>query len=225
MKRYSVINHEFDNTGGNCMVSTFTVYDRKDNVSRYIMMNDEGFSLTTVDTIRCEEWFITDEERDSTIIASWSFEDLTCDPSFDQYQFSEEEFELYKYCQYEFYKKFCAYFKQTVEVDVNDLPNELYSKLGEEAAEWHKINEYYVSTDGYTVKPHPYFDAERWHEDRKRLQQIRDFNDWHKQQAAIEELYDEHYVLSFAGRSVKLPYDADVFSAIDDLLKNIIKEW
>lgn len=59
----------------------------------------------------------------------------------------------------------------------------------------------------------------------KELQRIKDFREWHSTQAGDEELYGEHYTILFNGRSVQLPYGADVFDGIDTLLKNTIDEW
>lgn len=207
------------------MVSIFNVYDKQENKTVYVLMNDEGFSLQTVDTICNDELFETDEELHAAILGEWSLDDLTSEPSYDQHQFTEEEFALYKHCQFEFYKEDCKYFKRWIHLPIDQLPGEMYNELGMDAIEWHHEHQQLVSTNGYEVKPSEYYKPGVTVEVDKNLQQVIDFDDWHKQQAAIEELYEEHYVLSFAGHSVKLPYDADVFSAIDDLLKNVIKEW
>lgn len=224
-ERFAVVSHEFNNTGGNCMVSTFAVYDKQQNVTRYVMVGDEGFSLTTVDTVFGEDFFETDEERDAAIIGSWTFDCLTTEPSYDQPQFTEEEWHLYKHCQFEFYKKYCKYFDTKVQLAVNELPGEMYNELGIDAIEWHIENEQYVTTDGYIAFVNPQYTSYRKQVLDKELQQIKDFSEWHENQAAKSELYGEHYTISFNGRSVKLPYDADVFTAIDDLLKNTIEEW
>ena len=223
-ERFAVVNHEFTNTGGNCMVSSFAVYDRQQKVTRYVMVGDEGFSLTTVDIICGEDFFETDEERDAAVLDSWTFDMLTSEPSYCQPQFTEEEFALYKYCQFEFYKKYCEYFKTNIRLTVDELPGEMYNELGVVAIAWHVENEQLVSTDGYKVYPSPYYSERKAAIDRE-LRQIKDFSSWHEEQAAREELYGDHYMVSFNGRSVKLPYDADTFNAIDDLLKNVIKEW
>ena len=76
-KRFAVIDHEYYNTGGNCMVSIFTVFDKQNNATRYVLMNDEGFQLATVDVICNDEMFETDEERDAAILGYWSIDDLT----------------------------------------------------------------------------------------------------------------------------------------------------
>lgn len=224
-KRFAVINHEYYNTGGNCMVSSFTVFDKQSNTTKYVLMNDEGFQLATVDVVGNDEMFETDEERDAAVLGYWSLDELTMEPSFDQHQFTDEEWELYKYCQFEFYKKNCKYFDRKVYLPADQLTVELHSKLDVEVIKWHDENEQLFSTDGYTVEVSSTCDIEQVVRFGRELQQIKDFRDWHLDQAARSELYGEYYVVSFNGRSVKLPYDADTFNAIDDLLKDTIEEW
>ena len=224
-KRFTVMNHEFTNTGGNCMVSSFTVYDKQLNATRCVLVNEEGFVLATVDYICNEIQFENVEEERAVIIDNWTLDCLTTEPSYDQPQFTEEEFALYKYCQFEFYKEYCKYFNTKVKLMVHELPGEMYNELGMDAILWHDRNEEYVTTDGYQAYFNDAYDAAGWENACKELQQIKDFQLWHCEQAAKEELYEERYVLSFAGRSVKLPYDADTFDAVDSLLTRIIEEW
>lgn len=224
-KRFAVTDHEYFNTGGNCMVSIFTVYDKQKNATRYVLMNEEGFQFATADTIRNDEMFETDEERDATMLGYWSLNDLTMEPCWDQHQFTDEEWELFKYCQFEFYKEDCKYFNRKVHLPAEHLTVELHQQLAAEVIEWHYKNAQLFATDGYTVEPSSFCDVEQVVRLGRELQQIKDFRDWHLTQAADSELYGEHYVISFNGRSVKLPYDADTFNTIDDLLKNTIEEW
>lgn len=224
-KRFAVINHEYYNTGGNCMVSIFTVFDKQNNATRYVLMNDEGFQLATVDVICNDEMFETDEERDAAVLGYWSVDDLTTEPSYDQHQFTDEEWELYKHCQFEFYVKDCKYFNRDVKLPVNQFPQEMLDNLHKDIVAWHIENECDLSTDGLDVYVSQQYADYRKQVLDKELQQIKDFSEWHENQAAKSELYGEHYTISFNGRSVKLPYDADVFNAIDNLLKNTIEEW
>ena len=224
-KRFMVTNHEFVNTGGNSMVSVFTVYDKQQKATRYVMTAEEGGSLQAVDTVNGDFQFESYDEECEAVIDNWSFDDLTTQPFPCSKEFTDEEFELYKYCQFEFYKENCKYFGTKVYITVDQLPQALYNELGEAAAAWHYHNAQLVATDGYHVWPSSYYNAESYEQSYRELQQVTDFQQWHCEQAAKEELYDEYYVLSFAGRSVKLPYDADAFDAVDNLLTRIIEEW
>lgn len=219
-KKFAVMNHEYYNTGGNCMVSIFTVYDKQEKATKYVLMNDEGFNLATVDHVSNYDLLVeNDIDVDDVILGSWTFDVLTNEPSFDQHQFTEEEYALYKYCQFEFYKKDCEYFNRWTNIPVDWLPGEMYNELGQEAALWHDQNHQLVSTNGYEVKASEYFDPEAWHQHCKELQQLKDFQSWHDEYYKYDD-YDD-YVLSVAGRSVKLSFNADTYEAVAKLLKNI----
>jgi hypothetical protein len=240
-KRFIVTDHNYLNTGGNCMVSIFAVYDTQENVSRWVIANEEGFSLQTADTIsNCDFQMDCDEIMDKVLLGNWNWSALTTEPCWDQHLFEDDEWELYKYCQFEFYKKDCKYFNNKVRLAVNELPNDLYRKLSDEYVSWANDTGSGCLTDGYDVfmddnyEPE-YFEPEDYnpHDDLERqLQEIKNFRKWFNDligpkasEEDLQKLYDGYITIAVAGNSVKLPFDAENFTNIDHTLKRAIEEW
>lgn len=138
------------------MVSIFTVYDRAEKGLRYMIANDEGFNWQTMDTVGHEPQ--EDLDYDEITLGTFDWSALTTEPSFDQHQFTDEEWELFKHCQFEFYKEYCSYFKSPIELTIEDLPIDLLNKLTPEAIEWHRKNEASILTDGYSVACNDLYD-------------------------------------------------------------------
>lgn len=230
-EKYYVINHDYFNTGGGCMVSIFTVYDRKLNTTRYVVANEEGFSWQTANTVSCAEEFEF-EELDKIVLGAWDWSALTCEPAPWDMLFEDDEWKLYKYCQFEFYKSDCSNGKYRKEISAEWLSPELMDRLSPECFDWLRTNNVNVETDGHNVYvPQAYVDYQQEQAD-KRLQQIKDFKQWFDEiiaaddfEKTMQRLYDEPIKLTFDGKSVDLPFDADTYDAISGLLKNVIKEW
>lgn len=230
-EKYYVTNHDYFNTGGGCMVSIFTVYDRQLNTTRYVIANEEGFSMQTADTISCAEEF-EHEELERIIIGAWDWSALTCEPAPWDMLFEDEDWKLYKHCQFEFYKKDCHGGKYRKEISVEWLSPELMDKLTPDCFDWLRVNNVNVETDGDNVfVPQAYTDYLQELSDKK-LQAIKDFKQWFDEivsadnfEERMQRLYDEPITLSFDGKSVELPFDADTYDTISGLLKDVIKEW
>ena len=230
-EKYYVTNHEYFNSGGGCMISIFTVYDRQLNATRYVIANEEGFNMQTADTISCAEEF-DDEELTKIILGAWDWSVLTCEPAPWDMLFEDEDWKLYKYCQFEFYKKDCRAGKYRKTIPVEWLSPELFDKLTPQCTEWLRVNNMDVETDGSNVfVPSEYTD---WLNEQyeKKLQNIKDFKQWLDNlindafvDDSIEKYYDETFKLSFKDKSVELPFDANVYNCVSELLKDVIEEW
>lgn len=213
------------------MVSIFTVYNHRDKVARYVIANEEGFNVQTIDTVSCEREF-DDSELDDIILENHDWSALTCEPAPWDMLFEDEEWKLYKYCQFEFYKRDCLRFKHRVNVPVQWLPPELYDKLTTEAKDWLMANDVDVETDGNDVwLPEAYTDY-REEQLQKQLQGLKDFKEWldnlvsaEHPEEDIERLYNETFKLSFNGREVELDFDADNYSHVSDLLQAAIDNF
>ena len=234
-KKFIVTNHEYMNTGGNCMVSIFAVYDTQQNVTRWVILNDEGFSLQTADTIsNCDFQMDCDEIMDKVLLGNWSWELLTNEWS-DRPLFDSDEWELYKYCQFEFYKKDCKYFNNKVRLSVNELPFDMYGKLSDEYVAWSIETGNGCLTDGFNVFMDESYEPEVFEPSddlERQLKEIKNFREWFNNligpnatEEKLEELYESFITISVAGNSIKLPFDADVFSNVDHVLKRCIEEW
>ncbi len=230
--KFTVVNHTYLNTGGNTMVSIFTVYDRLAFSTRYVVANDEGFNWQAADTITNEQLRdMMDNDPEfaaNVIIGHFSWGDLTSEPAPFDPHFTEEEFELFKYCEYEFYKQDCKYFDRKVFVAAHQLPNNLYGMLTDECIKWHEDNHCDFLTDGYMVYVNSeYEDYVREQSDRE-LQDIKDFKKWFDtlcSEENLDRLYDTYITICVDGNSVKIPFGAQPYNLIDDLLEDTIKEW
>ena len=78
-------------------------------------------------------------------------------------------------------------------------------------------------TDGEKIIIRP--DYEQKSEYDKMLEAVREFKEWHDTTAGVEDLYERNYTLMFAGHIVDLPYNADVWDAVDTMLERTIRDW
>lgn len=232
-KRFIVTDHNYLNTGGNCMVSIFAVYDSTDNVSRFVIANEEGFSWQTADTISSELQLDSDDLIKKIVIGSWNWDALNTEPSYDQHQFTDEEWNLFKYCEFEFYKKDCKYFNNKVRLAINQLPNELYDKLTADYREWADREGVGCLTDGFDVfmddsyePPMQQCDELLLDESRKKvLQDMKDFSQWLKELNYDIVSYGSYITICVAGDSVKIPFHADTYELLDRFLDKAIEEF
>lgn len=218
---FAVMNHEYINTGGNTMVSVFTVHDREANCTRYVVANEEGFSLQTVNTITGDY----DGDIDDVRLGYWEWDTLVIDPSWDMHQFSEDEWELYKYCQFEFYKEDCKYFGTKYRISVEELPNELLHKLTAEYILWSKEEGVGCLTDGYDVYlDEGYIPLKAT--DTKELNDIKEFFEWYERLRYENAGEGAQYItVAVAGNSVKIPFHADSYDLLHSFLQEAIKNF
>ena len=223
------------------MVSIFTVYDHTENASRYVIANEEGFNWQTADTVSNSDFTLDNDELiKKVVLGSWTWDALTSEPCWDQHQFEDDEFELFKYCEFEFYKKDCKYFGTKVRLSIDKLPNELYSKLSEDYIRWSHEEGVGCLTDGYEVFMDAGYEPPTNKDDdigpydnlAIQLQEIKNFRKWFNDligpnatEEKLQELYESFITISVAGNSVKLPFDAENFNNIDTVLERCIEEW
>ena len=222
------------------MVSIFAVYDSTDNVSRFVIANEEGFNWQTADTISSELQLDNDELIKKIVIGSWQWDALVTDPSFDQHLFEDDEWELFKYCQFEFYKKDCKYFNIKVRLSINELPNELYNKLTADYREWADSEGVGALTDGYDVFMDDGYEPSVKEVDRKaiadelerKLQEMKNFRQWYVNlinkdttEERMQELYESNITIAVAGNSIKLDFDADTYNNVLTVIDRAIEEF
>lgn len=228
-KKFAVIDHQYINTGGNTMVSVFTVYNKQLNTTQFVLCNDEGFGLQTINTITYDDsWLESDEQLYKTMLGNWDWDALTSEPSFDQYQFDDDDFELYKYCQFEFIKKDCQHFKYVYECPIEWLPYRIYEQLDAEYIDWLRENERMVKTDGngYIVDP--------WYEAYKN-EQAKKNNPLYQQAVRFKEQLDDlkynptddhkHINITLGDKHICIPFHADSYEELTTFIDRIIKNW
>ena len=226
-ERFTLIHHEYMNTGGNTMVSIFTVYDHTENASRYIIANEEGFNWQTADTVsNCDFTLDSDEMIKKIVIGSWNWEALTTEPCWDQHLFEDEEWKLFKYCQFEFLKKDCKYFGTKVRLALNELPTDLLVHLPHDYVLWAEKEGVGCLTDGYEVYMDDSYEPPV-KEDCKDLADMKEFYSWFNDLQYNDTLRDNtnYITVAVAGNSVKVPFHADTYELLDHFLTKAIEEF
>lgn len=223
---FTVLDYEYLNTGGNCMVGIFEVWLPEKKQTVYVFVNEEGYTMSVVDYIRRE---LDIHDYDELMLEYGDWGRVT---GYEKY------FELYRHCLNEYVKSDCKYFKHTSQLSHHMLSDELQSQITEEYNQWMIANEYDAfETDGEKIIINPYYEEPSYDEydealqrtlDRL-LQDVKDFDKWHADVAADydvrESLYDKDYLITLADRSVRIPFNADTWDAMDNLLKRAIEEW
>lgn len=214
LQNFKVLNYTYLNTGGNMMVGIFTVWLPEENRTVYALTNEEGCNLATVDYISND---LNIDDYDELIFDSCMFDTL-----YD----TNKYFELYCYCLNEYTKSDCRYFGCERSIPYHLLSDELQSKVDAGYLTWlDHNNNGCVPTDGVTIIVHPDYELIDTSDTERQLQEIKDFKEFHDTTAGVEDFYSEEYVLTFAGKTIRLPFMADVWDAVDDLLRRTIEEW
>lgn len=230
--KFIVVDHEYYNSGGNCMLSIFQVYDVDANATRYCICGDDSFSWQTANTIYNEFLQLDCEENiNKIVLGSWEYSALTTEPCWDQHQFTDEEWEMFTYCRFEHYKKDCKYFNIKVNIPINELPTDLYSTLTDDYKAWAKENDWNVQTDGFKVFLNESYVAPEeikpMDEARnKMLKEIHSFTTWYESLKYAPYREDIQYItIAVAGDSVKIPFHADTYDLLADFLNKVIKDF
>lgn len=222
-RNFKVLNYEYLNTGGNTMVGIFTVWLPALKQTVYALTNDDGCSLSVVDYI-------------SNDIEIYDYDEVTIDRcDFDTLYDSNEYFELYRYCFNEYTKSDSSYFGYVRAVPYHLLSDELQSKVDADYLTWlDKNNNGCVPTDGVTIIVCPDYEMlfKDHHEDDEDLLAVKEWKSWHDglinkntTDEELEAFYGKKYRMYFNGKRVHLPFNADTFNKINDLLDSVIREW
>lgn len=206
---FKVVNYEYLNTGGNTMVGIHEVWLTEENKTVYVYTNEEGCSMVAVDYIRND---LDIDDYDELIIDFSDFATMTG---------HEKYFELYRHCLNQYTKDDCKYFGYTRCISYHLLSDELQETVDADYLVWLEA-EYdgLVETNGLTT-----FENALYVQADNLLESIKEFDRWHETAADVDEFYDRDYTLEFAGHKVTLPYNADVWDAIDTMLENVIRSW
>lgn len=223
------------------MVSIFAVYDSSANVTRWVIANEEGFNWQTADTISSELQLDSDELYDKIVLGSWTWDQLITDYSYDQRcPFDDDEWYLFKYCEFEFYKKDCKYFNNRVRLAINQLPTDLFIRLSKEYIAWAELEGVGCLTDGYDVFMDDAYEPPVKEVDReaiereleRKLQELKDFKQWFvnligpdTSEEKMQELYESSITIAVAGNSIKLDFDAENYNNVLTVIERAIEEF
>lgn len=215
-KAFKVLKYNYLNTGGGTMVGIFEVWLPSEKRVVYAMTNEEGCTLSVVDYISNE---LDIDDYDEIYIDTIDWGRAT---GYEKY------FELYRYCLNEYIKSDCRAFGYTRELPYFLLSDELQKQVDTDYLVWLESEDgSVIETDGFKIIEHPDYTAGL--ESAKHLQEVKDFNEWHAvvpdDYDVRESLYDKDYVLTLADHTVRIPFNADTWNAIDELLTLTIREW
>ena len=223
-KNYFVTDHQYINTGGNCMVSIFSVFDKQQNVTRFIILNEEGVTYQTADTVSGDLQESWEDDYDSFILWDYTWESLT-EQRLAKYPLDKEMIELMVDCRFEYLKKDCAYFKTPVNVTYDELPQRLLNTLSPECVAWHIENEQLFTTNGYTVGPSDFYRPTTVEKERKATTEFMSWlNDMVCDTDRRESLYDKGIHIEIDDHSVTIPFHADTYASLEALLKVALED-
>ena len=209
---FKVLNYEYLNTGGNCMVGVFEVWLPEKKQTVYVYVNEEGYTMSVVDYIRHE---LEIHDYDELMIECGDWGRVTG---------HETYFELYRHCLNEYTKSDCRHFGYIRELPYHLLSDELQNKVPAGYREWCDTeNGSVIGTNGEDIVVSEYFGSTD--DDEKMLEAVKEFKRWHDTTAGVEEYYNESYKLEFAGHKIELPFMADVWDAVDTMLERTIRDW
>ena len=210
--KFQVIGYEYLNTGGNCMVGIHDVWLPDEKKVVYVYTNEEGSTISTVDYIRHA---LEIDDYDELVM---DYIDWGRATGYETY------FELYRRCLSDYTKDDCKYFGITRGLPYHLLSDELQKQIDADYIVYCETEHGgLINTDGHKVVVYP--DYENTADEDKQLEAIKEFKRWHDTIAGVEKYYEEEYTLTFAGRTIKLPFMADVWDAVDRLLERTIEEW
>lgn len=203
------------------MVLVSTVFYKQDNKTLYLLSSDEGYSVATVDYITAD---IKYDEKYTTASDDWS-----------NVNFRKESggfLELLSACYQQFLIERTKYFKHNQQVNLEQLPYDLYNLLGADYIKWLTDNELEVETNGETVIIDSDYNNPIEHDqyilDCQELLDYMEaeFKKTDKEDADKEwEVFNNYRAtIGFAGKQIILPSCAAVYNALTDALKFIISE-
>jgi len=209
---FRVLNYRYLNTGGNCMVGIHEVWLPDEKRVVYALTNEEGCTLSVVDYISNE---LDIDDYDELVIENVDWGRVT---GYEKY------FELYRYCLNEYTVDDCRHFGITRQLPYYLLSDSLQEKVTADYLTYCE-NEHgsLIQTNGCDIIVYP--DYEQLTDSDKKLEAIKEFQRWHSTIAGVERYYEEEYTLTIAGHTVKLPFYAEVWDAVDSLLERTIKDW
>lgn len=213
--KFKVHDYQYLNTGGNCMVGIHNVWLPEEKRMVYVYTNEEGSTISTVDYIRYD---LEIDDYDEFIVDCVDWGRIT---GYEKY------FELYRYCYNQYLVDDCEYFKTTRGVMPHLLSDELQSMISDDYREYiMTMSDGLFETDGKIIITDPDYEAP---EVEVVLQDIKDWLRWHNDIIAdddrVADMYNEYYQLTLAGKTVRIPFYAETFNLVNDLLNGTIEDW
>lgn len=232
-KNYQIMNSEYLNTGGHCMVHITDVYSKQSKAMQYVFINEEYLIVSSYDYIRnvCPD----DRDCDDFVVHSIEMQYITHEPSFDNVQMNnmpEEIAELLFDCLTLFIREWCKYTGKNFVCRLDSLPNELYDQVTREYSHWLAEKELDPVTDGYHIVLHPQYIADI-EDDTPNAIAARELQqhlpcllppDVPTDHVLYEKFVNEKIQIIFGGKLFTFDNGADIYNALDGLAKFVISE-
>ena len=225
--RFTVVDVMFENSGGGCMVLVVPVYDDSCNQTRYVLYNEEGGCLTTVDYV-----FSEIDYHDKMVIASFNEEEHEAYYSGTDGLTDGETNELFEYCWLEFIKRDCKHWKTTWKVEAKCIPHALRNKMPAGYEEWLNENGLLIETDGEQIIVDERFkpsakENEYRSQDHENLVKL--FEHMNKEYSSDtdedwEKFYKQKIVLGFGSKMVVLDNTAAAYNSLAMCIREILSE-
>ena len=140
---YQVMNHEYLNTGGHCMVSVFEVWLPDENRTVFVNVGEEYCTITTVNHIMRD---LEIDDYDKITVATLYYKES------DDCTVTDKYFELGRYCLFEYLKKDCQYMGYTESLPFVWLLPEYQQQISSLERQFveDECGDYFC-TDGYRV--------------------------------------------------------------------------
>lgn len=222
--RFTVVDVMFENSGGGCMVLVVSVYDDSCNQMRYVLYNEEGGCLTTVDYV-----FSEIDYHDKMVIASFNEEDHEAYYSGTDGLTDGETNELFEYCWQEFIKRYCKHWKTTMCSNYEVIPHALRNQMPAGYTAWLKENGQLIETDGERIivddrfkpsakeKPQEQADLEELLEHLNITYSSDTDEDW-------EKFYEQKITIGFGNRMAVISNTATAYNELCRMIKEILDE-
>lgn len=211
--KIQVVEHDYMNTGGGCMVSVFYVVLHDEKESLYVIVNEEGGTISTTDFIRHDIAF-----ADWMVVESVQFENLTIDNKY---------FELYQMCAFKYFEKDCRRYSSNSHLPLHLFPKKMVDALPAGYIKWHQ------ATVGSTFETNGYeiILDQSWQDDNSPIgaaseiieYMSTEFDAWTKSDRD-EAFYNKMFTIGFGDVAHKFNNNAGTYQAVLKCLKTIIDE-
>ena len=151
-KRFTVIDNEYLNTGGHCMVDVTAFYDSQLKKTLYMYVGNNWLTLTAYDYLRNELQGCLSAE--DFILCTIEESNFTTEPdpmNRQMLDMPDEYFDLFNHGMLSYIKNKFKYDHQLTKTTVENLPLELRHKVSDDYAAWLSDNNLLVTTDGENI--------------------------------------------------------------------------
>ena len=233
-KNYQIINNEYFNTGGGCMVHITDVYDTQSKTMRYVFINEEYLVVASYDYVRNE--LPDGMDCEDFMMHSVELQHFTNEPSFDTYhmfELPEEITDLLFDCWLLYIRAYCKHTGKNLACRLDALPSELYDQVTREYSHWLAENELDPVTDGYRVIIHPEYiaaiedetlNSTAAYELQQHLKECMPPDDLDANHILWEKFYNEKLQIIYCGKLFTFDNGADTYNGLDEFAKFIISQ-